>query len=74
MEKERVGVRIPQKMNEALRVLAESKGISKNALITLILWNWKKSLNRKELLKIIPNEELTEMEIEMYAEVKGATK
>lgn len=71
---EQTMVRMPKGLKDFLTAYAKGMGISVNALLIMLTWDWKRNLNRKELLKIIPNEELTEMEIEMYAEVKGATK
>ena len=36
----RAGLRIPIELNTELILLAEKNGISKNALILQILWNW----------------------------------
>lgn len=60
----------PDGMSELVQTVAEAQGISKNRLITEILWQWKKRLRREELLKMFDEERLTELEIKIYGEVK----
>ncbi len=38
----RTGLRIPYDLNTNLMLMAERQGISKNALILQILWDWLK--------------------------------
>lgn len=42
MERIRTGLRIPYEMNTKLILIAEKQGISKNALILNILWEYLK--------------------------------
>lgn len=43
----RTGLRIPIELNTELILLAEKNGISKNALILQILWEWVEKNNNK---------------------------
>ena len=61
----------PDGMTELVRTVADRQGISKNALLKEILWQWKKKLNRSVLLDMFDLEKLTELEIKIYSEVKG---
>ena len=40
MERVRAGLRIPYELNTRLILRAQAAGISKNALILQILWDW----------------------------------
>lgn len=73
-KKHQVPLRLQPGINELLVQVAEKIGISKNALITEILWQWKKRLKRAELLKMFDEERLTELEIKIYGEVKNDAK
>ncbi len=42
VERVRSGLRIPMDLNTELILLAQANGISKNALILQILWEWVK--------------------------------
>lgn len=69
-EQHRVGARLPKGMNEFMSEYADAKGISKNSLFKLWFWDWKKHLDRRELILMFGEENLTEMEIALYAERK----
>lgn len=69
-QKHQIPLRLRPGINELLVQVAEQIGISKNALITEILWQWKKRLTREELLRMFDEKKLTELEIKIYGEVK----
>lgn len=70
-EERRVGTRLSKGMNEFIAQWAAAKGISKNTLFKQMFWEWKAHLDRRELLMMFGEEELTEMEIALYAERKA---
>lgn len=70
-EEQRVGARLPKGMNQFISDYAAAKGMSKNNLFKMWFWEWKSQLDRRELVLMFGEEELTEMEIALYAERKG---
>lgn len=48
MKQERIGVRLTEELNNGLRDLAEKKGVSKNTLIVLALWNFLGKCEKSE--------------------------
>lgn len=45
----RTGLRIPMELNTELVLIAREKGVSKNALILQILWEWIESNAEKKV-------------------------
>lgn len=45
----RTGLRVPYNLNTRLILEAQKQGISKNALILQILWEWAGKIDRQEL-------------------------
>lgn len=68
MEKKRLGLRIPTKISKFLTEYAYRTGLTQNAIVVEVLWKWRCSLNRQELVKMFGEEELAELEASMYDE------
>lgn len=59
-------LRMPEELSEFITGVAKKKGITRNSLIVQIFWEWKKRINREELVEIFGQEKLIELEIEAY--------
>lgn len=68
--KKQLVMRMPEEMSAFLTAIAERKGVSKNSLMVEIFWEWKRKLNRNELIKMFGEKELIEMEIAVYGAKK----
>lgn len=66
-------LRIPDELASFITGVAKGKGLTRNALIVQIFWDWKQKLSREELLNIFGKEKLLELEIGAY-KVKKETK
>lgn len=45
-------LRMPDDLSEFYTKYAKAKGITRNSLMVQIFWEWKKKINREELIEI----------------------
>lgn len=67
---EQVMTRMPRGLKEILNTEAKTMGISLNALMLMQCWDALKKKPRNELKRILGEERLTELEIELYPVLK----